>query len=104
MKREGAHEDSAWAVAWPTEERLISGSIDETVKVRSAPSQPSVVAATTLTAERQVWSPAVKENQVVPNLEEMSTFPGHFLGVVSLSATTCAHSPPQPLRIGGIGD
>jgi len=67
-KREGAHEDSVWAVAWPTDDRLMSGSIDETVKV---------------------WTPATSagKNPAAPRLEETSTFPGHFLGVVSLSTT-----------------
>ena len=32
-RKTASHEDSIWAVTWPTEEQLITGSIDETVKV-----------------------------------------------------------------------
>ena len=36
VKREGAHEDSVWGVVWTQDDKLISGSIDETVKVWKA--------------------------------------------------------------------
>ena len=32
-RKTSAHDDSIWAVTWPTEDKLITGSIDETVKV-----------------------------------------------------------------------
>lgn len=32
-RRENAHEDSAWAVLWTSDDKIVSGSIDETVKV-----------------------------------------------------------------------
>ena len=32
-RKPAAHDDSIWAVTWPTEDKLITGSIDETVKV-----------------------------------------------------------------------
>ncbi|KAJ1493589.1 WD40-repeat-containing domain protein [Baffinella frigidus] len=62
VKREAAHEDSVWGVVWTHDDKLISGSIDETVKV---------------------W----KANDAA-KLEETATFPGNFLGVVSLSASS----------------
>ena len=35
-KREAAHEDSAWSVLWTAGDKIVSGSIDETVKVHRA--------------------------------------------------------------------
>mmetsp|Transcript_12331 Transcript_12331/g.31862 ORF Transcript_12331/g.31862 Transcript_12331/m.31862 type:complete len:309 (-) Transcript_12331:27-953(-) len=65
-RKEQAHEDSAWAVLWTNDDKIVSGSIDETVKV---------------------WAPKT-ETSPVPKLEEVSTFTGHFLGVVSMSASS----------------
>jgi len=39
-KREAAHEDSAWSVLWTAGDKIVSGSIDETVKVQSLPPRP----------------------------------------------------------------
>jgi hypothetical protein len=36
-KREAAHEDSAWSVLWTAGDKIVSGSIDETVKVLCPP-------------------------------------------------------------------
>jgi hypothetical protein len=36
-KRESSHDDSAWSVVWTADDRIVSGSIDETVKVKVAP-------------------------------------------------------------------
>ena len=33
-KRESSHDDSAWSVVWTADDRIVSGSIDETVKVK----------------------------------------------------------------------
>ena len=33
-RKTSSHDDSIWAVTWPTDDKLITGSIDETVKVR----------------------------------------------------------------------
>ena len=59
-RKTSAHDDSIWAVTWPTEDKLITGSIDETVKV---------------------WKPSDE------HIEVTSTMPGHFLGVVSLASS-----------------
>ena len=32
-KREASHDDSAWSVLWTSDDKIVSGSIDETVKV-----------------------------------------------------------------------
>jgi len=66
-RKTASHEDSIWAVTWPTEEQLITGSIDETVKV---------------------WKPAAEKISDQPPIEVTSTMPGHFLGVVSLSSSS----------------
>ena len=66
-KKAASHDDSIWAATWPTEDKVITGSIDETVKV---------------------WKPATEKNSDQPPLEVTSTMPGHFLGVVSLSSST----------------
>ena len=66
-RKTAAHDDSIWAVAWPTDDKLITGSIDETVKVWRA-----------------------SEDGNAP-LEVSSTMPGHFLGVVSVSASKDGH-------------
>ncbi|EKX42242.1 hypothetical protein GUITHDRAFT_111803 [Guillardia theta CCMP2712] len=68
QKKNALHEDSIWALSWPQDDRLISGSIDETVKV---------------------WKMASDSGEKMQQIEvqPISTFPGHFLGVVSVSAT-----------------
>eukprot|EP00960_Hanusia_phi_P054034 762521-Hanusia_phi.AAC.34 len=68
QKKNALHEDSVWALSWPQDDRLISGSIDETVKV---------------------WKMASESGEKAQAIEvqPISTFPGHFLGVVSVAAS-----------------
>uniref|UniRef100_A0A7S2RK09 Anaphase-promoting complex subunit 4 WD40 domain-containing protein n=1 Tax=Rhizochromulina marina TaxID=1034831 RepID=A0A7S2RK09_9STRA len=56
-----AHEDGVWALAWTSRDQLISGSVDETVKV---------------------WSAAEGQGER-GTLEKTCSFDGHHLGIIS---------------------
>ena len=121
-RKTGAHDDSIWAVAWPTEDKLITGSIDESVKVSlcfglemssrtfagrqqkccfptagnrqtQRPTDGLVLSVVHSFCSSlplclaQVWKPAVERMTDQPPVEVISQLPGHFLGVVSVSAS-----------------
>lgn len=56
----GKHDDSVWSVAWTPKGQLLSGSVDETLRV---------------------W------NATPGGLELQHTFGGHRLGVVAVAAS-----------------
>lgn len=58
--KEHAHQDGIWSVVWTTNNKIISGSVDETVKV---------------------WDTAL-------NSDQGKSFEGHRLGVVSVAVNT----------------
>ena len=112
-KRESAHDDSAWSVVWTSDDKIISGSIDETVKVGvrcflpesssmtllfviynelreeclclSHSERRQLLVKTHIGAVVQVWKPLGDIDGKPPTLEFWDVYKEHFLGVVSMS-------------------
>ncbi|GAB5036277.1 wd40-repeat protein [Nannochloropsis oceanica] len=71
----GRHDDSIWSLAWTTHGQLLSGSVDETVKVWSIPP----LSPTSLSPSSPPSAP--------PSLTLAHTLGEHRLGVVSVAAS-----------------
>jgi WD40 repeat protein len=84
-KRESSHDDSAWSVVWTADDRIVSGSIDETVKVHSI--SYNVIILDSFLMLMQVWKPIGDIESKPPTLEFWDLYKDHFLGVVSMSAS-----------------
>ena len=84
-KREASHDDSAWSVLWTSDDKIVSGSIDETVKVSTFFCRRSIH---TLNFRMQVWKPIGDTESKPPSLELWDVYKDHFLGVVSMSPSS----------------
>ena len=83
-KRESSHDDSAWSVLWTADDKIVSGSIDETVKVSKIFVDSSFCI---FNADLQVWKPIGDIESKPPSLEFWDVYKDHFLGVVSMSSS-----------------
>lgn len=77
--REKAHTDSVWTVSWSAAGRLITGSVDETVKVWCVDGAR--------TGCSSVFDAECREDG--DSLPHAQSLEGHQLGVVSVSASRC---------------